>query len=237
MASARLDAFVPPAPTGQRAEVLADLVARITALDPGRRIVVAIDGVDGAGKTVLARELVALIRPWRAVVRASLDGFHRPAAERYARGRTAQTFHADSYDLDAVAEQLVRPFRDGLVWAAATFDFEADRPDVQLVGPALPDAVLLVDGIFLHRPELVALWDASVWVDAPLAVAVPRGNARFGRVEPEDADPEAPRNARYVGGQRLYLAACAPNRRATSVLDNCDLARPILGSTGTRPDA
>lgn len=228
MGPSRLDAFVPPPPTGRRAEVLGELAARICATGTGRRVIVAIDGVDGAGKTVLARELAALIRPSRAVARTSVDGFHRPAAERYAQGRSAETFYADSYDHDALVEHLVRPFRAGRAYAQAVFDVEADRPDTRLADPPGPDTVLLVDGIFLHRPELVALWDASLWVDVPLEIAIRRGNARFGPVGPDAADPDAPGNARYVGGQRLYMAACRPALRATWVLDNRELARPML---------
>ncbi len=235
MGSSRLDAFRPPRPAGRRAAVLGDLASRIAATAPGGRAIVAIDGVDGAGKTVLARELVELIRPLREVERASLDGFHRPAAERYARGRTAETFYADSHDLGALVEQLVRPFRDGRAYAHAVFDVETDRPHLTLAGPAGRETVLLLDGIFLHRPELIALWDASVWVDVALDVAVPRGNARFGPVGPDEADLDAPRNARYVGGQRLYLAACSPQRRATWVLDNVDLARPRLTAAHREP--
>jgi uridine kinase len=42
------------------------------------------------------------------------------------------------------------------------------------------------------------------------------------------ADPTDPANRRYVDGQRLYLAACAPRERATVVVDNTDLAAPKL---------
>ncbi len=107
-----LDAFVPPAPTGQRAEVLGELTDRLLALRPGERAVVALDGVDGAGKTVLARELAGL----------------------------------------------------------------------------------------LHGRSEVA------------------------------RDPASPANARYVGGQRTYLAEVVPWSRATWVLDNTDLEHPVLGA-------
>ena len=89
-----------------------------------------------------------------------------------------------------------------------------------------PDAVLLVDGIFLHRLELADLFDASVFVDVPFEVSIPRGNARFGELDAGAADPASVANARYVRGQRLYLTDVAPAARATWVLDNTDLASP-----------
>ena len=113
----------------------------------------------------------------------------------------------------------------------AVNDVDADRPvhpDPVAVGR---DTVLLVDGIFLQRPELADVWDAAVWVDVPFEVSVPRGNARFG--DGHDPDPEAESNRRYVGGQRLYLAAADPRARATWVLDNTDLDRPVLHAAAT----
>jgi uridine kinase len=47
--------------------------------------------------------------------------------------------------------------------------------DPQAQPAAGPDAVLLVDGFFLHRRERADLWDASVWVEVPIEVSVPRG--------------------------------------------------------------
>lgn len=42
---------------------------------------VGIDGVDGAGKTCLADELAGVLQAQGApVIRASVDGFHRPRA-------------------------------------------------------------------------------------------------------------------------------------------------------------
>lgn len=231
MPPGRLDAFVPPAPVGHRASVLGELAAGLLALLPGVRAVVALDGVDGAGKTVLGHELAGLVAPHREVHRACVDGFHRTRSERYARGRTAEGFYRDSYDHAALAERLVGPFRRGEPWVRAVFDVEGDVPvDVPPEPAAGPGALLLVDGIFLHRPELAVLWDAGVWLDVPFEVSVPRGSARFGEVDAQAADPASAANARHVGGQRLYLAEVDPAARATWVLDNTDLAAPRLTS-------
>lgn len=238
MPSGRLDAFAPPPASGRRAEVLDRLTAGLLAVRPGERAVVGLDGVDGAGKTVLGRELAALVAPHREVRRASVDGFHRPAALRYARGRTADTFYRDQYDHEAIRRRLVEPFRAGLPWTRAVHDVERevtlDEAPLPAAGPA---ALLLVDGIFLHRPQLVDLWDATVFVEVPFEVSVPRGNARFGELTARAADPASEDNARYVGGQRRYLAEVSPAARATWVLDNTDLAAPVLtiGQRGAWP--
>jgi uridine kinase len=71
-----------------RANRIDELATAIVAARSGHPTRVAIDGVDGSGKTTLADELVEPIRrAGRDVIRASIDGFHDPRAVRYARGR------------------------------------------------------------------------------------------------------------------------------------------------------
>lgn len=213
--------FVP-----HRQLVLVDLLALLLAVGPGQRSIVAIDGPDGVGKSHLVGELLALAPhvSGREVLAVTIDGFHRPRAQRYAHGRTAETFYQDSYDYPAFQAAVTGPFRRGIEIRPATFDVVADatvHPD-----PIEPteDALLLVEGIFLRRPELRNLWDASVWVTAPLETTIARGNQRYPDLS---SDPDHPDNARYVGGLRRYLEQ-ARLAAPTWILDNADLARPAL---------
>ncbi len=86
-----------------RAAVLTQLWAEIESLRPENRILVALDGFDGAGKSHLSRELAdhARRRSSRPVVRVSIDGFHRPKAERVAAGAGPEGFYSGSYRYDA----------------------------------------------------------------------------------------------------------------------------------------
>lgn len=60
----------------QRFEYLSDLASVIVEIPLDHPTRVAIDGVDGVGKTTLADELVPLIQgAGRQVIRASVDGF------------------------------------------------------------------------------------------------------------------------------------------------------------------
>jgi uridine kinase len=210
--------------------VLVDLLGLILAVRPGERAVVAIDGVDGAGKSHLAAELIALASrlAGREVIGVSMDGFHHPRADRYAAGTGPEGFYHGAFDYDAFRRKVLTPFRAGREIVPAVHDVTTDQvvhPDAVEVDE---DAILLVDGIFLHRPELAQAWDAGVFVRVPFGVSVPRGNARFpDRRVPGDEDPEHPANQRYVGGQRLYLAR-AQFHKTTWVLDNANLMQPAL---------
>ena len=82
--------------------------------------------------------------------------------------------------------------------------------------------MLIVDGVFLHRPELRGLWNWSVWLDVPIDVAAQRLALRDG----SDPDPASPSNARYRDGQELYLKEADPRSEASVIVDNTDLAHP-----------
>jgi uridine kinase len=94
-----------------RQDLLDDLAARITAVQPPHPVRVAVDGVDAAGKTTLADELAMTIeRCGRPVIRASIDGFHHPAAIRRRRGSTSpEGYFHDSFDHDAILTTLLTP--------------------------------------------------------------------------------------------------------------------------------
>jgi uridine kinase len=194
------------------------------------RIILAVDGIDGAGKTVFADGLAAVFaEDGSAVFRASIDDFHRPRSERYARGRRSpEGFYRDSYDYATFRRVLIDPFREGWQTAAATgfqlaaFDLHRDAPIESAWVTAPRDAVLIIDGIFLHRPELRNLWVWSVWLDVPVDVAYHRLALRDGT----DPDFQASSNARYREGQELYLREANPRAEASAIVDNTDLEHP-----------
>ncbi len=194
------------------------------------RVLLAVDGVDGAGKTVFADGLAeAFAEEGVAVYRASIDDFHRPRGERYARGRTSpEGFYRDSFDYATFRRVLIDPFREGAQTAASTgfqlaaYDVIRDAAALSQWVTAPRDAVLIVDGIFLHRPDLRALWNWSLWLDAPFEVTYARMALRDGC----DPDPRAESNRRYYEGQLLYLREARPRSAASALVDNADLSHP-----------
>lgn len=186
-------------------------------------MLVAVDGADGAGKTMLADDLAPLVP---GAVRASLDDFHHPRALRHALGRSGETVWARSFDLDAVRRELLDPWRRGAGtpyrrrWHDLVSDAWVEDPPA-----AVPDrGVLLVDGVFGQRPELAEAWDLVIWVHADVAVRLARMAVRDGVPD----DPDHPDQRRYLDAQTIYEQRCRPRDRADVVVDNTHPATPLL---------
>jgi uridine kinase len=212
----------------RRAQLIEAIGKRILGLPSERVARIGGDGVDGAGKSMFADELADVLRSAsRPVIRASVDGFHRPRAERYRRGRhSPEGYFADSYDYPALRTVLLDPLCPGGsgLYRDAVFAHVTDTPVLAPERAAAPGSILVLDGIFLHRPELRDYWDVSIFLDVAFSVSVARCAERDGT----PPDPAASDNRRYVEGQKLYLRACNPRARATLTVDNNDLAAPFI---------
>jgi uridine kinase len=142
------------------------------------RTVVAVDGATASGKSMFADDLaVAVRKKGHDVFRASIDDFLKPRALRYAQGRdSAKGHYDDAYDYSVFRRVLVEPFAmngsTGFVTAAWDEDRDRQIEPKWLTGPV--DAMLIVDGVYLNRPELRGLWNASIWLDTDAVVRAQR---------------------------------------------------------------
>jgi uridine kinase len=215
-----------------RATVLDEFAAKLASVSLGRPVRVALDGRTASGKTILADEIASCIRDkGRPVIRTSIDGFHRPKAERYARGRySAEGYYYDARDLAAVVKLLLSPLgpKGDRLYRTQSFDLENDVPVEQEPQLAPADAVLIVDGTFLQRPELRHEWDIAIFVKTSEQMSEQRGVARdSGRLNGEDA-ARMLYAERYRPAFALYERECAPEENSDVLLINEDLRRPQI---------
>ena len=210
---------------------LVDEIANIIRdYEPALILRVGVNGVDGVGKTVFADTLARAVEAQgRAVIRASVDGFHNPRKDRYWRGGASpEGFYLDSYDYAGLKRRLLDPLgpHGSRIYCSAIFDNLTDAPLPMRMLLADPTSVLVFDGVFLHRPELRDVWDLSIFLDAPFDVTIPRGAGRGAGWG--SSDVHAPSNQRYIEGQRLYLRESEPHKLANFVIDYSDLAEPVV---------
>lgn len=205
-----------------------DRLARaVDELHPYRRVLIAFDGPDAAGKTTLARQVQKRVR--RPVMNASIDCWHHPREVRLRRGsESAEGYYRDAFDYAALTQKLLEPFRCGAeTVTVGNFDYRSDRVSEQ-VEPVPPAAALLVDGVFLLRAELGIFWDLTVHVHVPESVTLTRAVARdhelFGGTDGVLLRYER----RYLPAQALYRAAASPRDTADIVIDNSDPGEPVV---------
>ncbi len=188
-------------------DILADLTKIIFSVERPHPMSVAIDGIDAAGKTTFADALAVRLRErGRSVSRASIDSFHNPPEIRYQRGNLSpEGYFYDSFNYEALKSQVLIPFQT-----------------------ADPAAILVFDGVFLLRPELIDFWDVKIFIDIRFETALKRALQRDVELFGSTEEVIKRYQQRYLPGQKLYLESCQPAAKADIVLDNNDLLNPIL---------
>lgn len=211
-----------------RTTFITNLVDKILSARNDSILRVAINGVDGSGKTRLADELAPLLAAKGAhVIRASIDGFHNPRAVRYAQGKTSpQGFYQDSFNLENFQNLLLKPLSSGgnMLYKTAAFDHVTDMAVKMDYIKATAPAILLVDGIFLFTPLLRNYFDLKIFLDVPFDTSY----ARMAKRDNSPPNPNAQENKRYLEGQKLYFIACDPRNQADILINYANLEKPQI---------
>lgn len=215
-----------------RAQVIATLAERLATITREHPVRVGIDGLSCSGKTTLADELVAPLEArGRPTLRAGVDGFHNPPEVRKRQGDPSpQGYYEDSFDYAAIHSCVLRPLGPGgdRRYRPAQYDFRRGEAVVGAWQQAVPQAILLFEGVFLQRPELAGGFDYVLYVHIGFGEmrrrARERDRKRFGSL----AEVERRYRQRYIPGQLRYLQRCAPLTRADLVVINDDVAHPEL---------
>ena len=220
--------------------MLTELVQRVDVIDKPR-VLVGVDGAPGTGKSTLGDELARrLATRSRMVVRSTTDFFHRPRVERNRLGRTsAEGYYSDSHDLATIIGSLLVPFASGAREVqVAAFDEPSDASAPAFTSVTGVAAVLIFDGLFLHREELRPHWDFTVFLRAELRRQQSWTHYLTDGLPTEEAERGAEterrlrraRWPRYHDGWQLYLNDVGPQEHADIIVTNDDFLAPVISS-------
>lgn len=214
---------------GTRDEMLGRLADAVGSVAAGHPTRVAVDGPPAAGKTTLADELAVVLRARGCVViRATIEGFLVPQAQRYRRGEySAEACYFDNHDYDALKRVLLDPLGPSgdRQFRHAVYDRTTDSAVSPPFATAADDAVLVFDGVFLMRPELFHCWELRIFVAATFEETIQRALTRERERMPA-ADIERRWRERYIPSQELYFSAARPYEHADIVVHNERLLQP-----------
>ena len=184
------------------------------------RTVVAIDGVDGSGKSELARRLAsACAAEGEPVVLFHVDDFRRPLGALPPGADEAAVYY-QRYNDFAALDACLRTFLAGAPSATiARFDAARERLDGETTLAFGPAFLGLVEGVFVLRAAAAAA-GVLVRLEVTEAEARRRILARDGaRGRPADV-VEHRMAHRYFPAQRRYVESFDPARRADVLVDN-----------------
>jgi uridine kinase len=225
---------MPGTGAAQRAAALRPLALMITQIERPHPVRVGVDGFSAAGKSTLADELAAMVTgQGRPCLRADLDDFKRPRAERTAG---PEGFYRSAFDVGAIRKFLLAPLGPGGDRQIRLRFFDQQHqtafpPEVQSVSI---DAAVIADGGYLLRPELRDLWDFRIFVEIDFDLVLARGSARDAAwMDSAQAAAEHYRHY-YIPAERLYDAEADPRSHADVIVDNRNLANPIVREAKAR---
>ncbi len=200
--------------------------SRLVGLD---RLRIGIDGRDAAGKSTFADAFAEELRPDRQVIRATVDDWQNSREVRYRRGRfSAEGYYLDGFDYRRLVAELLEPFKTGETIRLASHDIAADLPATAESFTPDANAILVLDGVFLQRPELRPHLDIVIHLYLERALALERGIARDSDRSGNPIEEQRLYQERYGPGQDLYFAEVDPITLADLVIDNSDFAAPVV---------
>jgi uridine kinase len=208
---------------------LKDIVDRILELGPtDRRVIVAISGVDAAGKSTLTALLTDELRGHGVpVLVIPCDELTRPRSVRFLEPDEGLAYYRDSYEYGELFAHVLPAMRAGATEVTLQVaDWEADGWQEETLRLE-PGGVVLVEGCFLLTPERAPAFDLRLWIDLPVDAAIGRA---LGRQRDLDnmGGPDGVRERytnRYLPGQQLHLDLDRPRERADLLVDPA-LTRP-----------
>lgn len=158
---------------------LADLIRRRAGEQGQGRLIVALAGPPGAGKSTVSADLAARLGAGARVV--PMDGFHYDDRVLIARGQRDRKGAPETFDATGFLHLLARLRAEPEV-AIPLFDreLEISRAGADIVLPS--DRILLVEGNWLlldEAPWRAARYDLTVFLDVPEAELVARLQARW----------------------------------------------------------
>jgi uridine kinase len=158
---------------------LGDIVRQLQAAAARQStILVGVDGLGGAGKTVLAEALVGNLRSaGQPAAVVHFDDFFLPSAQRPSGTPGTKPIGGD-FDWCRLRDEVLLPLRANQFARYRRYDWALDALAENHEIP--PGGTVVVEGVYCTRKELADLYDVRVWVDCPRELRLARGISRDG---------------------------------------------------------
>ncbi|MFG3611310.1 kinase [Rummeliibacillus stabekisii] len=191
----------------------------LTRLNKDRPFIIGIDGLSGAGKTTLVKELARELDNQKYnLTTFHLDDHIVEKNKRYLTGQEEwYEYYYLQWDIECLRINLFEQLHeDSEILSLSFYDKYTDHFSIKQIR-LLTNSIVLIEGIFLQRAEWRSYFDFILYLDCPREL-------RYKRVLNRDSyigDYQARLNKykkRYWLGENHYLDKIDPIRKADIVI-------------------
>lgn len=197
---------------------ICDSIEKLTTCNS--TVIIAIDGLGGAGKSTLSNLLYEeLLSRDIPVTVLHIDDFIHPKSIRYNPNYEEWfCYYNLQWRYNYLIDQIITPIKCGQPLSCEIELYDKEN-DTYYNAPIniTHNSVVIIEGIFLQRPELANVFDYTIYVDVPESVRLSRVLKRDGYIGDEEQIRFKYEN-RYFPAERHYFAACAPDKNADIVI-------------------
>jgi uridine kinase len=202
-------------------QVVRKILERRANIPETRSLLVGVSGIDGSGKGYLATQLQAHLA-LHGVIPAILnvDGWLNLPQKRFDQSAPAVNFYENAIRLDQFFSQLVLPLKDRRSIRLEADVVEETASEYRRHTYDYQDAsVVLVEGIFLFKPQYRKYFDLTIWIDCSFPTALARAIDRA-QEGLSPAHTIAAYETIYFPAQRIHLARDNPREHADLIFEN-----------------
>lgn len=182
-----------------------------------RPLIVAVDGLGGAGKTTLVKNIENELKNICTISVIHIDDHIEENNERYNTGYDEwYEYYYLQWNIEKIRDDLLKKIHNNYTELILPFyDKFYDRTTLNKITIA-SDSIVLVEGVFLQRKEWKIYYDYTIFVDCPREI-------RYERVINRDlyiGDYQARLNKykkRYWLGEEYYLRTENPTKKADKI--------------------
>src|SRR5215467_1031639 len=204
------------------------ILLRVKERPIGAPFVIGINGIDASGKTMFSRDLSSfLIGHGYFVQLVHVDDFHNPKKVRYQGDNEAENYLFRSIDFERLAGNLLDNIveKQELDIELTLLDLNTDQYTLSRRYVVNRDSIVIVEGVFLFKKDLLDYFDFKVFLDISFSESVRRGIARNERIPAGDVEDRY--SEKYLVGQKLYFRLHDPKGAADMTINNEDYLRPF----------
>ena len=202
-------------------------------LKKNKPIRIAINGIEGTGKTVFAINLSQYLTQSNInATHISIDGFHNNKEYRYRQGRNSyKGYYEDSYnEIEFVNKVLISSQSNPQNYVEAIHDLETDEY-LDLKPKNISNrTVLITDGAYLFKPIYLSYWDFKIYLKTDFNTAMLRGIERDKTLLGTKKEAKEKYIKRYHKASLFYNNECQPESNADLVIDNTDFDNLVIQS-------